>query len=354
MPEVEAPKLPLRILLGLAAFVVVIAGMRAAQEMIVPFLLAVFIAIISAPPFLWLQRHRVGTLPALALVVLAIVIIGVGTAALLGTSLDDFSTALPSYQDKLRAKTLALVGWLQQHGVDVSEQGVLNYLDPGSAMRLASNILKGLGGALTNAFLIIITVIFILLEVSTFSAKLRRAQGSPESSLEGFHRILDNIKRYMGIKTLTSALTGLLVTVGLAVVGVDFAVLWGFLAFLLNFIPNIGSFIAAVPAVLLALLQLGSASALVVALVFVIVNVAVGSVFEPRLMGSRLGLSPLVVFISLVFWGWVLGPVGMFLSVPLTMSVQIVLDSSEHSRWLAVLLGSGVPADRPAQDAEGG
>jgi predicted PurR-regulated permease PerM len=340
-------------MLGLAAFVVVIAGMRSAQEIIVPFLLAVFIAVISAPAFLWLQRYKVPTLLALLLVVLAIVVFGVGIAALLGTSLDEFSKALPSYQERLTGQVVVLVAWLQKLGLEVSDQALLNYLDPGSAMRLASNILKSLGGVLTNAFLIILTVIFILLEVSTFSGKLRHAQGSPESSLAHFHSMLENIKRYMGIKALTSALTGLLITVGLAIVGVDFAVLWGFLAFLLNFIPNIGSFIAAVPAVLLALLQLGTGSAIVVAIIFAVVNVSIGSVFEPRLMGSRLGLSPLVVFISLVFWGWVLGPVGMFLSVPLTISVQIVLDSSADSRWLAVLLGPGIH-DNQSEQGEAG
>lgn len=342
MPEASPLSGPFRIMLGLAAFVVVIAGMRAAQEMIVPFLLAVFIAVIGAPPFIWLQRHKVPSPVALMAVVLAIVIVGVAVAALVGASLDGFSQALPSYQERLTDKVALLVSWLQGLGMDVSEQTFLNYLDPGSAMRLVAGMLKGLGSVLTNAFLIMLTVIFILMEVSTFSAKLRYAQGSPATSLTYFHTMLDNVKRYMGIKTLTSALTGVLISVGLALVGVDFAVLWGFFAFLLNFIPNIGSFIAAVPAVLIAMLQLGTGGTLFVVALYLVVNIGVGSLFEPRLMGSRLGLSPLVIFISLVFWGWVLGPVGMFLSVPLTIAVQIVLASSESSRWLAILLGPGV------------
>ncbi len=341
MSDTAKRSVPFNVMLGLAAFVVVIAGMRAAQVMIVPFLLAVFIAVISAPPFLWLQRKRVPTLVALLIVVACMVIIGLGMGALVGSSVDGFSQALPSYQERLKGEIMSLVGWLHSLGFDVSERAFLDYLDPGSAMRLASSMLKGLGGVLTNAFLIILTVIFILLEVSTFADKLRSAQGSPETSLRHFYTIMDNVKRYMGIKTLTSALTGLLVAASLGVVGVDFAVLWGFFAFLLNFIPNIGSFIAAVPAVLIALLQLGTGSALVVAAIYLVVNIAIGSLFEPRLMGSRLGLSPLVVFISLVFWGWVLGPVGMFLSVPLTIAVQIVLESSDDSRWLAILLGPG-------------
>jgi len=332
---------PFNIMLGLAAFVVVIAGMRAAQEMIVPFLLAVFISVICAPPFLWLQRRGLPTVVALLVVVSGLVVLGLGMAALVGTSMDGFSQALPSYQERLSRQIMALVQWLHGLGFDVSERTLLDYLDPGSAMRLVSSLLKGLGGVLTNAFLIILTVIFILLEVSTFPHKLRVAQGDSGGTPDYFHTMMANVKRYMGIKTLTSALTGLVVAGGLGLIGVDFAVLWGFFAFLLNFIPNIGSFIAAVPAVLVALLQLGSGGALLVVALYLVVNIAIGSMFEPRLMGSRLGLSPLVVFISLVFWGWVLGPVGMFLSVPLTIAVQIVLDSSDDTRWLAILLGPG-------------
>ncbi len=331
-----------RALIGLAAFVVVVAGMRSAQDMIVPFLLSVFIAIISMPLLTGLQRRGLPAPLALLVAILAVLAMIVGIVAVVGGSLDGFTRELPAYQEKLTLQVERLVNWLAQWGVSISKNTLLDYLNPGSAMALASTMLKGLGGVLTNAFLIMLTVIFILLEVSTFSGKLRAAIGSPDFSLDHFRRMLDNVKRYMSIKAMTSALTGILVAGVLLVLKVDFAVLWGFLAFLFNFIPNIGSFIAAVPAVLIALLQLGPTTALFVVILYLVVNVAVGSVLEPRLMGTRLGLSPLVVFISLVFWGWVLGPVGMFLSVPLTIAVQIILDSSSDSRWLAVLLGPGI------------
>jgi AI-2 transport protein TqsA len=328
-----------RVLLSAAAFVVVIAGMRAAQGIIVPFLLAVFIAIIAAPGLNWLQRRRVPRVVALVLVVVGILTVGVALTALLGTSLDGFSEALPAYQQRLEGEMISLVDWLAARGVAVSDRTLLNYLDPGSAMRLVSGLLSGLGSVLTNAFLILLTVIFILLEASTFAAKLQDASGEPEHSLEETNAVLHNIKRYMTIKTLTSALTGVTIAVGLLLEGVDFAVLWGFFAFLLNFIPNVGSFIAAVPAMLVAVLQLGYGAALATAGLYVVVNVTVGSILEPRWMGNQLGVSPLVVFLSLVFWGWVFGPVGMFLSVPLTISVQIMLASNPDTRWVAVLLG---------------
>jgi predicted PurR-regulated permease PerM len=122
--------------------------------------------------------------------------------------------------------------------------------------------------------------------------------------------------------------------------GVDYYLLWGLLAFLLNYIPTIGSFFALLPPALLALIQFGIVEAIVVVIVFVIINTLIGNIIEPRFMGKGLGLSTLVVFLSLIFWGWVLGPVGMLLSVPLTITIKIALDSSEETRWLAILLGS--------------
>lgn len=342
MAEERLKNVSYRVLIGLAAFIVVVAGLRAAQDMIVPFLLSVFIAIISAPMLTGLQRRGLPTWLALLAAILAVLAMMLIIAAVVGGALDGFTQALPAYQEKLSLQMDRLVSWLGAKGIGISRSTFQEYLNPGSAMALASKLLKGLGGVLTNTFLILLTVIFILLEVSTFSGKLRVALGSPDSSLEHFRLMLDNVKRYMSIKTMTSALTGFIIAGLLLLLGVDFAVLWGFLAFLFNFIPNIGSFIAAVPAVLIALLQLGPTSALVVVLAYLVVNTGVGSMLEPRLMGNRLGLSPLVVFISLVFWGWVLGPVGMFLSVPLTIAVQIILDSSADSRWLAVLLGPGI------------
>lgn len=329
------------ILLSAAAFVVVIAGLRAAQSIIVPFLMAGFIAVISAPYLHWLQRRGLPLVVALVLVVLTILAVGFGLTALLGTSLDGFSQALPSYQERLQGQVAGYLHWLNARGVSISDQTILSSLDPGSAMRLVSGLLKGLGNVLTNAFLIVLTVIFILLEASGFATKLRMALGAPEHSLKQTRTVLENIKRYMTIKTFTSAITGVTVGVGLLIMGIDFALLWGFFAFLLNFIPNVGSFIAAVPAILIAMLQFGFGAALGATGLYLVVNIIVGSIIEPRWMGNQLGLSPLVVFVSLVFWGWVFGPVGMFLSVPLTISFQIMLASSSETRWIAVLLGPG-------------
>ncbi len=338
-----------RSMLIVTGLVVTVAGMRAIDTLLVPFLLAIFCAVICAPGLFWLMRRGIPKVLAVVLVVAGLVLILLAFSTVLGSSVDGFYKALPEYQARLRQEAAGAVVWLQGHGIEISEQGVRELIDPGAAMRLAARMLSGLGGVLTNSFLIVISMIFILLEASTFKAKLQQAFGDVHEPLQQFQRFAEGVKRYMLIKALVSFGTGMVVTLWLVLLGVDFPVLWGLLAFVLNFVPNIGSIIAAMPAILIAFLQLGTGSAMLVAGGYLAVNLIAGNVVEPRYMGRGVGLSTLVVFISLVFWGWVFGPVGMVLSVPLTMTVKLALESNEGGRWLAVLLG---PEPPEAQEAE--
>ena len=187
-------------------------------------------------------------------------------------------------------------------------------------------------------FFILLIVIFILLEASGFPQKLQDAFPDHERTMGPFRTFMEGVNRYFALKTVFSLVTGNTVWLWLAVLGVDFAPTWGMIAFFLNFVPNIGSIIAAIPAVLLALIQLGVPSALLACLGYALVNIVVGNILEPKFMGRGLGLSTLVVFISLVFWGWVLGPIGMVLSIPLTMIVKIALATDEDTLWIAILL----------------
>lgn len=337
-----------------AAFVIIIAGMRAASSIIVPFLLSVFIAILSAPPLFWLKRKGVPTAFALLIVVICFLIVVFVLAALVGTSIDDFSRSLPFYQERLLQKTAAMFSWLEGLGLDVSEEDVFNVFDPGLAMKLVKDILASLGSVLTNGFFILLTVIFILLEASGFPAKLHAAVKDPGRFYGSFDKIVNSIQRYIVMKSWVSLGTGIAVAIWLTILGVDYPLLWGVFAFLLNYVPNIGSIIAAVPAVLLAVIQLGIGSALLTMLGYLVINVLFGSIIEPRIVGRGLGLSTLVIFLSLVFWGWVFGPIGMLLSVPLTMIVKIILDNQEATRPVAILLGSEASAEDAAVSLSGG
>jgi AI-2 transport protein TqsA len=329
-----------RLLLSLAAFVVIVAGMRAADALLVPFLLSLFIAVIAAPPLFYLKERGVPGGLAMLIVIAMIVVIGILIGWMIGGSLNDFTANLPKYQERLSLQSGKLVQWLQAQGVHLDQQAMKTFLDPGKAMALAGQLISGLGNVLAQALLILITVVFMLVEATAFQGKIHAISDDPEASLARVEAITQSIKRYMTIKTSTSLLTGVLVALWLWILGVDYPVLWGVLAFLFNYVPNIGSVIAAVPAILLAVVQAGMGTALWTAAGYLVVNNLVGNMIEPRYMGRGLGLSPLVVFISLVFWGWVLGPVGMFLSVPLTMTLKIFLDSYEASRPIGHLLGA--------------
>jgi predicted PurR-regulated permease PerM len=333
-----------RFLLVAGACVILIAGMRAASSLITPFLLAVFIAVIATPPLRELRRLGLPNWAAMLLVVAAITGFGSVLGILIAGSLDGFKASLPEYQDRLILLTGDLARWLEGIGIHTSREILQAYVDPGKVFAMAGELITGLSAVLANAFLILLTVIFILLEAAGLPAKLRAALQSPETSTERLHSVLDSINHYMGIKSMTSLGTGVAIWIWLSILGVDFAVLWGLIAFLLNFVPTVGSILAAIPAVLLALVQIDIQTSVFAALGYLAVNTLVGNILEPKIMGHGLGLSTLVVFVSLIFWGWVLGPVGMFLSVPLTMSLKIALDANPQTRPIAILLGPEISA----------
>ena len=219
----------------------------------------------------------------------------------------------------------------------------------GSRLHIDSSLIhegKGLISTLSNTVLVMLTLMFMLFEANCLPVKVRAALGRKDADLSRFSKGTREVQHYLAIKTVLSLVTGGIIAAWLAILGLDFALVWGLLAFLLNYIPNLGSIIAAVPAILLAVVQLGFGSAILVAIGFLVVNVLLGNIVEPHLMGRKLGLSTLVVFLSLVFWGWVWGPVGMLLSVPLTMMVKILLENSKDLRWVAILLDSGSSAER--------
>jgi predicted PurR-regulated permease PerM len=338
--EMQRREIPqgVMVLITAACFVVVIAGMKAAADILVPFFLAIFIAIIFTPPLFWMQRKRVPTGIAILVIISCIVAIGYVMGNFVGSSINDFTAALPEYRETLIAKSAGLQAWLNRAGIEVTDKMLRTHLNPGVAMQMAGKTLTALGSVLTNAFLILLTVIFILLEAAGFPDKIRQALKRPEKSLSSFGQFTESVNRYLALKSLLSLCTGLLVFVWLFILGVDYAILWGLVAFLLNYVPNIGSIIAAIPAVLLALVQLGPLHMILTAAGYLAINTAIGNLLEPRLMGGRLGLSTLVVFLSLLFWGWVLGPVGMLLSVPLTMILKIALASNSETRWMAIML----------------
>lgn len=330
----------LKYLMMAASFIIIIAGMKAAQTILVPFLLSVFISIICSPLLFWFRRKGLPMWGALASVIAIVLLAGAMFILLITSSINDFSQSLPVYQETLKEKISGIASLLANSGITLPHKKILEYVDPGSAIGFASNILSGLGNVFSNAFLIFITVIFILLEAATFHAKLLQISGPLNKNMDFFKTFISKVNRYMVIKTWISLSVGVLVTIWLTILGVDYPILWGTLTFIMNFVPVIGSILAAVPAILLAFVQLGALYAILAACGYIVFNIVMENFVEPHFMGKGLGLSTLIIFLSLIFWGWVLGPVGMVLSIPLTMAVKIGFSSSEKTRWIGTLMDS--------------
>ncbi len=342
----------------LASLVIILAGARYASSLLEPLFLALFIAIICGSPISSLKRRGLpGWLASgiVGIVALAVVVLLV---VLLGRTAGAFHDELPGYQARFRELLVNWISWLSHRGIQLDTDTITGALDPASALGFFGSFLSGLGDVLANFVLILFTVVFILADAPSFPGKLASSENSNyHRQLAAFQDLAQAMNSYIATKALVSALTGVLIWLGLLLLEVKFAALWGFLAFLLNFIPNIGSAVAAVPAVLLTLLEMnplltGSTIAL-----YLVVNTLVGNVIEPRWMGQRVGLSTLAVFLSLVFWGWMFGPVGMFLSVPLTMSLKFLATQNNDTAWISVLVsnspGEAQGATEPATTTSG-
>ncbi|MEN8132492.1 MAG: AI-2E family transporter [Pseudomonadota bacterium] len=326
--------------LTLAGIALLLALMRESSVIVVPFLLSLFIAIIAATPFSWLKQRGLSTAVSVVIVVIAIAVVIALFASLLGSTVTQFEAALPVYQARLEELTSTVSTWAAMKGIRLDETGIFNTLNPSAVMDFANNTFVGIGNVLSNFFLILLTVMFMLIEAAGFPRKVAAIEGhDAETTLQRLAELIESVNRYVVAKAIVSLATGILIWLSLALVGLDFAPLWGFMAFLLNFVPNIGSLIAAAPAIMLAMLQLDPAMVLAVIGIYLVVNMLIGNIVEPMIMGQRVGLSTLAVFMSLVFWGWMFGPVGMLLSVPLSMVVKFVAQTNPQTQWIAVLLG---------------
>ncbi|ADN09628.1 AI-2E family transporter [Sulfurimonas autotrophica] len=324
----------------MASVVIVLAGIKSASVIIIPFLLSLFIAIILSPLYNYFNSKGIADILSVTLVITVFILFLAFVAKLIGTSVHDFSANIDTYAQKLSGYYQLISTYAASLGIAISTDDISNLINMKQAMKFATSIIQSMGSMFTNGFIIILTVVFMLLESQYFVKKVEFADGHQET-IAHIETIFSKIKNYMVLKALISLLTGVIVWLSLSFIGTDYAFLWGILAFMLNFIPNIGSIIAAIPAVLITLVQLGAMSALLVTLLYTVINVVIGSIVEPKVMGKGLGLSTLIIFLSLLFWGWLLGIVGMLLSIPLTIMAKIIFDANQNTQWIGVLLDTG-------------
>lgn len=328
----------LKIVIMLGMLVIILTGIRFAADIIVPFILAIFLAVVLNPLVQRMVKLRVPRVMAVSILVLIIVMAMVLLLAYLGTSLNELARTLPQYRSSLVIPLKNLEPWLVRLGIGVSVDELVKYIDPNAAMTLVTNLLAQLSNAMSSIFLLLLTVVFMLLEVPQLPTKFQQIMTRPVEGMAAIQRAIDSVSHYLVLKTAISIVTGLVVWAMLAALEVRFAFVWGLLAFALNYIPNIGSVLAAIPPIAQVLVFGGLYDALVVLAGYLMINLVFGNILEPRIMGRGLGLSTLVVFLSLIFWGWLLGPVGMLLSVPLTIIVKIALEQTVAGQSIAILL----------------
>lgn len=321
-----------------ASFVVIIAGIKMASQVVVILFLAIFISSIFSTLLKVLQKKHIPRLFSYFIILLIVVSIGLMLAYVINISLNDFLTNLPTYEEKFKNTVLDLLHYAQDLGIQIDKAKIMGALNFNSFFGFTTNIIGSIGTFLSKFLLVVIGVAFILAESKSFQTKLRVIFRNNAKKLEHFNLFSFNIQKYFVVKSFTSFLTGFIITIVLSLLGVDYPILWGVIAMLFNFIPVVGSIIASIPAILLTFMNLDLNTTIWVIVLYVIINVSISNILEPKLMGKELGLSPLVIFFSLIFWGYILGLVGMFLAVPITMTLKIAFDSNTSTHWLGILM----------------
>lgn len=335
------------LLFMLACLVVVVYGMRFAASILLPSALALFLTVLSLPVMLWLRERKVpGAVAILMTVLMNVGVIGL-VVLIVSQSVSELQAQLPRYIREFQQMQESWLQWIEARtDVSLSQYLSVNLVDPGVFIDLARGAVGRVAQLVSMTFLVFLIMAFMLSEAMVFPDKFRHIVGPAAKNEDRLQKVVTEVQTYLGIKTVISIATGLLLGLWARFMGLDFPILLGLIAFLLNYVPTVGSIIAALPALFMSLILVGSLGhAFGVLVGYVAVNTLFGNILEPTLMGRRLGLSTLVVILSLLFWGWAWGPLGALLSVPLTVVVKIWLENTKDLRWVAVLLDKTPPVE---------
>ncbi|QKF80611.1 AI-2E family transporter [Halarcobacter ebronensis] len=324
----------------LACIVVILAGLKAASEIVIILFLAIFISSIISTVISFLEGKNFPKIISYLVVLAIFTLISLILAYIVNISLKDFLSNLPQYEKQLQLLVVKAIAFAESYGVSVEKKTILDALNFSSFFGITTNLIGSIGTFLSKFLLIIIGIAFILAESKSFERKLKIIFEKDKESLRNLHLFSFNIKKYFLVKTSTSFFTGFFIAITLIFFGIDYPILWGVIAMLFNFVPVVGSIIAAIPAVLLSLVSADLNTTIILIVLYVFINITISNIVEPKFMGKELGLSPLVIFFSLILWGWILGIVGMFLAVPITMTLKIAFDSNHSTKWISLLMSN--------------
>ena len=343
----------LRFLIGVAALGVAVVTIQPYAWLLNAVLVGVIIAVVSAPMLHWLRRK--GLSGGLALVIILLVLAVLATAFVLFVvgSVSRLEEAIPTYADQAESLKATVESTLAGLGIDTTGlRPLLDSVDPAKLLSFIVDQLAKLTDSISNLVMVVLVVAYLLAESLHLPAKMQRQLRLGHTQLAPVSKYNHDLRRYVLLTAVLAALTGIGAAILLLLLGVDFPILWGVLTFLLSFIPTVGLFLAMIPPALMALLEFGPGTALVVVAGYLLIDAIVENVVKPKFLGESLDISPLVVILSLIFWSAVLGPMGALLAVPLTLAIkELLLESDEDNRWLAELMGSGEDAEAPGEAA---
>jgi predicted PurR-regulated permease PerM len=338
--ETSAPSIVATVVI-FAGVSILLLAMRAASDILSPVLLAMVLAITAAPLLGWFMRRGAPAWLALVLTIVLTVLVILGIVWLVGLSVQDFADKLPAYEKRFAEIERTLGSTLTNLGVDVDNLTADPIIAPEGLLELVAGFAGGIVSGISNWGLILLTSAFFLVEAIVMPRKVASVTEEGDPDVVRLLRLNEDLRQYMAINAGVGLLAAVLNVILLAVIGVDFALLWGVLSFFMSFIPNVGFLISWIPPALMALTQFGLPEMLIVIVAYIVINFVVDEVIKPRFIQEGVNISVLVTFLSLILWGWVLGPIGAILAVPMALIIQAILASREETRWLAYMMGSG-------------
>jgi predicted PurR-regulated permease PerM len=333
-----------------ASLVVIVAGMRAAAPFLSPLLLSLFLAVLLYPGYQWLLDRGIPTWLTVSLMVVGVTLVGLGILGLVWISLEQLRENLFFYATRLIAQRLRFEGWLETLGIEAPALLSQEIFNRQIMITTAARLITNIGSVLFTGFFVLVTTVFLLLQATHLSARLEREFGPNSQINTQMMQVTQRIARFFAIRVRVNLLVAGGITIWLLILGVDLAILWGILAFFLSFVMYVGLAIAAVPPVLLALAESGFLWAVLVIVGVVVINVGVENIVAPAMMGQGLNLAPVVALSSIIFWAWVLGPLGFILAIPLTVILVMVLASYPGTHWILVLLTMNSDSVPPTVD----
>ena len=340
----------LRVTLVLAATVVVLVGIRLGAPVLNPIFFAIVLTLLVSPIYSWLLRRGLPAPLALVLMLVILAILFGGLSFILGASIVRFSERVGFYTAELNLQLNSLDALLERLGL--SNVDLQDVVKPSALAGALGVVLSGITGFLSDLFLILMIMLFLLGEGPAMMNRLRASVAEDNPQVQRLTTVGRSVVRQFGLRAIVNLVTGAGVTVMLFLLGVDFPLLWGILTFFLSFVPYIGLVLAVTPAVVLALAEFGVTRAVLVIIGVIVINVLAENVLSPLMMGRGLNISPTIVFLSFIIWAWLLGGPGAFLALPITLFVAVMFDTFDETRWLSNLMTTSATTNEPAPSEE--